>query len=331
MAERYLVIGSNSFSGAHYAANLVANGNEVYGISRSKKPEILFCPEKWHHNRSLDYPFFQLDLNKDFEQIKRLISEVQPSIVVNFSAQGMVAESWKAPLDWYNTNLMSQVRLHEFLRTARFLKKYVHVTTPEVYGDTKDWISESSSFFPSTPYAVSRAACDMHLLSFFKTYRFPVTFTRAANVYGPGQQLYRIIPRAIIASQTGEKFELHGGGTSRRSFIHIDDVVNATQLIAENGNIGDTYHISTNRLLSILELVQLVAGMQGKSQDDICNTSDERMGKDSAYMLNSSKLRNELNWTDKISLEDGLHRVSGWVTEHFDVISKSTKEYAHKV
>ena len=267
-------------------------------------------------------------MNKDFEQIKRLISEVQPSIVVNFSAQGMVAESWKAPLDWYNTNLMSQVRLHEFLRTARFLKKYV-MSLREVYGDTKDWISESSSFFPSTPYAVSRAACDMHLLSFFKTYRFPVTFTRAANVYGPGQQLYRIIPRAIIASQKGEKFELHGGGTSRRSFIHIDDVVNATQLIAENEYWRHLSYIDQQIAFDI-GTCTISSRYARQSQDDICNTSDERMER-IAHMLNSSKLRNELNWTDKISLEDGLDRVSGWVTEHFDVILKSTKEYAHKV
>lgn len=330
MAERYLVIGSNSFSGAHYAASLVARGYEVYGISRSKKPEYLFRPEKWYYNEPLDYIFYQFDLNKDFEEIERLISEVQPSKVINFAAQGMVAESWEAPLEWYNTNLISQVRLHEFLRSNAYLTKYVHVTTPEVYGDTKDWISESSLFSPSTPYAVSRAACDLHLLSFFRAYRFPVVFTRSANVYGEGQQLYRIIPRATIASKTDEKFNLHGGGRSKRSFIHIDDVVSATHLIAEKGTVGDTYHISTNKLVAISELVQMVANMHGKSLDEICNLSDERLGKDSAYMLDSSKLRTELNWADHIGLEEGLERVLNWVTEHLNKIADLPKDYAHK-
>ena len=82
-----------------------------------------------------------------------------------------------------------------------------------------------SSFNPTTPYAVSRAACDLHLKSFFKAYEFPVVFTRSANVYGPGQQLYRIIPRTILSALSGKLNELHGGGNSIRSFIHIDDVV----------------------------------------------------------------------------------------------------------
>ena len=90
------------------------------------------------------------------------------------------------------------------------MKKYIHVSTPEVYGSTDSgWINEEKQFSPTTPYAVSRAACDMHLKSFYKAYNFPVVFTRAANVYGAGQQLYRIIPRTILSCLTGKKFFLH--------------------------------------------------------------------------------------------------------------------------
>ena len=96
------------------------------------------------------------------------------------------------------------------------------------YGSCSGLVDENHPFSPSTPYATSRAACDMHLLNFFKNYNFPVVFTRAANVYGPGQQLYRIIPRTILFIKLGKKLQLHGGGKSLRSFIHIRDVAEAT-------------------------------------------------------------------------------------------------------
>ena len=104
--------------------------------------------------------------------------------------------------------------------------KRVNFPHPEIYDNLTpntiiSSLKENFNFTPSTPYAVSRAACDLHLNSFFKAYNFPVVFTRAANVYGPGQQLYRIIPRTILSMLTGRKMNLHGGGLSKRSFIHI--------------------------------------------------------------------------------------------------------------
>ncbi len=119
--------------------------------------------------------------------------------------------------------------------TIDCLERYVHVTTPEVYGSTDGWVREDAPFNPSTPYAVSRAAGDMSLRTYFANYRFPVVFTRAANVYGPGQQLYRIIPRTILAAMGGQKLRLDGGGKSVRVFIHMRDVSDATLKIALSG------------------------------------------------------------------------------------------------
>ena len=158
----------------------------------------------------------------------------------------MVAESWLTPEHWYQTNVVSQVKLHDELRKFDCIKKYVHISTPEAYGSTDgEWLKENYNFSPSTPYAVSRAACDLHLLSFYKAYGFPVVFTRAANVFGPGQQLYRIIPRTMLLARLGGKLNLHGGGYSVRSFIHMEDVSSATYKIAMQGNAGETYHISS--------------------------------------------------------------------------------------
>ena len=238
-SEKILVIGSNSFSGSHFVAESLRSGHSVWGVSRSQESKAVFLPYLWPDpvtGKPLadadNFAFQVIDLNSQLPELLKLIDGVQPTVVVNFAAQGMVAESWLNPTHWYRTNVLSQVALHDALRLKPFLKKYVHITTPEVYGSSDSgWIREDTHFSPSTPYAVSRAACDLHLMSFYKAYGFPVVFTRAANVYGPGQQLYRIIPRAILSARTGQPMQLHGG-YSERSFIHIHDVVRATLKLA---------------------------------------------------------------------------------------------------
>ena len=181
--SKILVIGSNSFSGSNFVNKCLKMGFETWGVSRSNEPNNVFLPYLWDKGgesisqRGNGFKFNKIDLNKNLNKLKDLIEIFKPEIVVNFAAQGMVAESWLNPTHWYQTNLLSQVAFHDYLRKQKFLKKYVHVTTPEVYGSTDEgWIKEKNIFNPSTPYAVSRASCDLHLLSFFKAYDFPVIF-----------------------------------------------------------------------------------------------------------------------------------------------------------
>ena len=334
--SRIFVIGSNSFSGSNFVAKCLRSGLETWGISRSEEPNSVFLPYKWRNTfekseTSNIFKFSQIDINNDLIKLKKLIEYHKPSIIVNFSAQGMVAESWRNPTHWYKTNLLSQVDLHDFLRKQKFLKKYIHVTTPEVYGSTDEgWKKESFNFNPSTPYAVSRASCDMHLLSFFKAYKFPVVFTRAANVYGPGQQLYRIIPRAILSALLNKPMELHGGGNSIRSFIHIDDVVEATLKLAFDAEPGTSWHISTQQEISIASLVKMIFDMLNSDYDKFVQLSNERLGKDQSYLLDSSKLRNIHGWSDKISLNLGLTQTIDWVEKNISTLEKLPWSYIHK-
>jgi len=228
------------------------------------------------------------------------------------------------------TNVVSNVRLHEMLRNDGALERYVHVTTPEVYGSTDGWVRENAPFNPSTPYAVSRAASDMSLRTYFNNYRFPVVSTRAANVYGPGQQLYRIMPRTIVAAMGGQKLRLDGGGTSVRVFIHMLDVSDATLRIAQKGTLGDTYHISSDRLISIRDLVEMILKRLGKSFDDCVEIGPDRPGKDTAYQLDSSKLRTELGWQDTISLESGIDDMVRWAERFKDELTQLPARYVHK-
>jgi dTDP-glucose 4,6-dehydratase len=199
-----------------------------------------------------------------------------------------------------------------------------------VYGSTNGWIKESFNFAPSTPYAVSRAACDLHLMSFLKAYNFPVVFTRAANVYGPGQQLYRIIPRTILYARLGKKMKLHGGGLSTRSFIHMDDVSSATYKIAMDGVSGESYHISTNDTITIRGLVEKICELTKTNFTDLVEMSEDRLGKDQAYLLDSEKLRENFKWQENINLEQGLIDTLSWVDNNIEILKGLPDEYIHK-
>ena len=329
MAKKYLIIGSNSFSGASFVDFLLKNGNPAMGVSRSVEPHRAFLPYRWNGNDSA-FKFYKYDLNANLKEIVSLVNREKPSFVVNFAAQGMVAQSWEHPDHWFMTNVVAMVNLHNHLRQCDFLEKYVHVTTPEVYGSTDGFIKEGTPFNPSTPYAVSRAAADMSLKTFFDAYQFPVVFTRAANVYGPGQQLYRIIPRTILSILTGKKLQLHGGGHSERSFIHIRDVASATHQIATKGTDGETYHISTNDIITIRGLVEKICHILGASFDDCVEVVGERLGKDAAYKLESSKIRQQLSWQDEVSLEDGLSDCIEWVKLNLGDLKALPWDYIHK-
>ena len=127
--SKILVIGSNSFSGSHFVAEALRCGHPVWGVSRSQEPNPVFLPYRWPiESRGQapatadNFPFNRIDLNTQLNELLQLIDTVQPELVVNFAAQGMVAESWLNPTHWYRTNVVSQVALHDALRQNLFLE-----------------------------------------------------------------------------------------------------------------------------------------------------------------------------------------------------------------
>jgi dTDP-glucose 4,6-dehydratase len=327
--EKFLILGSNSFSGATFADFLASLGYDVLATSRSPEPHEALLPYKWQ-KRPGSVRFQRIDINHDLDELDGVIQRERPTHIVNFAAQSMVGESWLHPDHWMMTNVVSNIRLHERLRRHNSMERYVHVTTPEVYGSTDGWIREGAPFNPTTPYAVSRAASDMSLRTYFDQYDFPVVLTRAANVYGPGQQLYRIIPRTIMAAMVGPKLRLDGGGHSIRAFIHMTDVSSAMLKIATTGKIGDTYHISGYELVSIRALVETILRRLDRLFEDCVEIGAERPGKDSAYKLDSFKLRTELGWRDKISLDQGIDDTISWLKRYANALENLPVKYEHK-
>ena len=326
-----LVVGSNCFSGAHFVNQCLKNSDyEVMGISRSREYKPAYLPYRWKEYTQDRFSFYQYDLNQDLDEIVGLIASSKPEYIVNFAAQGMVAQSWENPKHWLQTNTLGHILLHDRIKHFDFIKKYVHVSTPEVYGNTSNEIDESAPINPSTPYAVSKAACDLSLKCFYERYNFPVVFTRAANVYGPAQQLYRIIPRTIIGVLTNNKLNLDGGGHSIRAFLHIKDACEATFQIMEKANPPEIYHLTNRDFYSIRQIVEIILDEMGEDFDNHVEISNERPGKDMAYTLKPDKIEQELGWSAKTSLRDGIKETIAWVKQHFDFLKNEHLSYRHK-
>ncbi len=232
------------------------------------------------------------DLLKDYE-----IPECD--FVVNFISESLVAESWEDPERWMRTNVLASTKLLSKIPKGSV---FIHVSTPEVYGSNTHWIKERRDYLPTTPYAVSRASFDMLLNAYWHAKKFPMMITRTANIYGRGQQDYRLIPKAFRLFKNGEKFPIHGNGKSSRSFIHVTDACRALYKLSTHGSLGETYHISTQKTHSILEVVRMISKRLGKGEVEF---KMDRLGKDHAYLLNSDKMRS-LGWYDQITLEEGL-------------------------
>jgi len=330
MSAKILVIGSNSFSGASFTDFVLDHGFSVIGASRSPQLDSVFLPYASNECYPDSFRFHQLDLNNDLDRLIELVEQEKPSFIVNFAAQGMVAESWLYPEHWFETNAVSTTMLFNRLKDFKFITKYVHITTPEVYGNCSGYVQEDQGFKPSTPYAASRAAGDMSLKTFVDNYKFPAVSTRAANVYGAGQQLYRIIPRTIFYIRQGKKLQLHGGGMSERSFVHIRDVADATVKVMLNAPVGETYHIATQSTISIKGLVQLICDKMNVEFESVVEVADERPGKDAGYFLDSSKVRHAFGWEDQISLEEGIDEVIQWVDINVDQLKLQNENYVHK-
>ena len=328
--DRFLVIGSNSFSGAQFCKMLLKMDYHVFAVSRSPEIDTVFNPYRWSENTPKNFQFQILDINSDLIDLKSILHRFQPHYIVNFAAQSMVAQSWEFPEHWINTNVIAITNIVSLLKDYDRLEKFIQITTPEVYGSTSVKIKEETMLQPSTPYAVSRAAGDMMLKIYHEQFGLPVNFTRAANVYGPGQQLYRIIPRTILACFTGQKLVLEGGGLSKRSFIHMDDVSSATLAIAQSEFIGETFHISTEEFVSIRALVEKIIDMIGVNFGDVVTLGSERLGKDQAYFLDSQKVRKSLGWKDTITLEQGLEETIGWVKDNLHALRTKEISYVHK-
>lgn len=311
--KKVLILGSNSFSGNHLATYLLKKKFKIVGCSYSKLlPNRFNSMSKLNNSLLKNFTFYQIDINKNFSKLKQIISKQKPEIIIDFLGQGMVAESWKEPELTFETNLISKIKLYNFLKNKKFLKKYIKISTPEVFGSAQIKNSYYNLYNPSTPYALSHSTVETYLKMITKQFSFPTIITRFANFYGQYQKLYRLIPLAIYMAYNKKVFHLHGGGLSRRSFIFSYDFCSGIYKTITNGKIGKTYHFSSKEYVSIKDVVNNIYKKFNLNPKMYIKSVKDRPGKDKDYKIYDNDTRKSLKWKNKFKLEDGINEVIKW-------------------
>ncbi len=325
------VLGSNSFIAGSFISYILKNTKEkVIGISRSNEKERIFSPYSNLQEAKERFDFFMADI-KDTNKVIEILDREKPEIIVNFVGQAEVNTSWIFPEQWFETNTMAIVNLAQQLRKKEYIKKYLAFSSPEVYGSMGENTPENDTYKPTTPYAVSKLAGDLFLQTLYIKEGFPVVFTRAANVYGPHQQLFRVIPKVIVQCKKGEKITLNNAGRSKRGFIHSLDVADAVWKVLQNGKAGEVYHIAPKgELISMKNLVEKICVRMNINFESSVTIMPENPWRDAVYSLDSSKAMSELGWEPKITLDKGIEQTIEWVENNWDKIKDMPLQYEHK-
>ena len=325
--KKIVIIGSNSFSAGSLIKLLFKKNFKIYGISRSKLNNKSFLR---FNEKNKNFIFKRFDLNKNHNEIISFIKKIKPNYIINYASQSMVGQSWDTSTDWFYTNSFSTLKLYDSISKLKDKTKLIHVSTPEIYGNLKSITTENQSYNPATPYAVSRVTADQFLKILSDRKKIRYCSIRASNVYGEHQRLYRIVPKTIISILKKEKLKLDGGGFSKRNFIHIDDVSDATYKVIKNGKNGKIYHISSDEIISIRNLVKFICLKMNYNFSKLVKISPERPGKDKFYILSNKKLKKDLKWNSKITLDEGINRCIDWIKKDLKLFSKLDENYIHK-
>lgn len=314
---KFALLGGGGCFALNCARHLLSRGHEVIGVGRS--------PLRGEHFtlgvEAMGYRYRPLVLGPDNEFVLEWLEAERPQVIVNFAAQGESVASFKAR-HWkyfYRTNVDALVALTEALLDRDWLIRFVQVGTSEVYGSVEAPADELAPLRPSSPYAVSKLAFDMHLQAIAKTFDFPAIVVRPSNCITPGQQLHRVVPKTCLLALTGGRLELHGGGRARKSYIEADDLSRAIDLLVACGQVGEVYNVGPHMPVTIRELVALCAEAMGRRLDEVAVDVEDRTGQDACYWLDSRKIRS-LGWTEKRPLVDGVRAVFEWVREHLEVL-----------
>lgn len=303
------ILGGGSCFAQNIASHLISRGYDCFGIGRSakKSPAFWLVPES--------YRYFTYSVGPDNEFIMDLLDIERPQYLICLAAQGEGAASFRPVKNWkyfYQTNATALVELTEHLSSRNYLSRFVQIGTSELYGSVTAPSKETDAIVPTSPYAASKAAFDLHLMAISKVLDFPMNIIRPSNCYVPGQQLHRVIPKALLCGVAGKKLPLQGGGKAEKSYLHGTDLARAIELVIEKAPLGEVYNCGPDQPTSIKEVVQRCADALDMRFEDLCEIAPDRDGQDSRYWLDSTKLKG-LGWEQTVDWDTGLRGMVDWV------------------
>jgi dTDP-glucose 4,6-dehydratase len=324
--KTYAILGAGGSFGIHTALYLLDHGDasKVVGIGRNPLRPAPFSLGIEKHPW---YQYHAYHITYELDSVLEVLDRERPQVIVNYAAQGEGAVSWKKSWRFYETNSMALARLTEELMSRDYMERFIQIGTSELYGSVDFAAKEDTPLQPTSPYAASKAAFDMHLLSIAKVLKFPMNIIRPSNAYCPGQLLHRVIPKAVVNGLLGRKLPLHGGGRAEKSYIHARDLGRAVHLVAEKAPLGTVYNAGPKEPTSIRRVVELTAEALGIPFEQLCEITGDRLGQDSRYWLDSSAIKRDVGWEPQIGWQEGLAEMVSWGRTYLDQLRGWPTDY----
>ena len=320
LSLKILVTGGAGFIGSEFVRQAVSSGYKVIVVDKLTYAGDLARLKEVEGK----YKFYKADIcNK--KQIQSIFSQEKPDAVLNFAAQTHVDRSIQDATPFLETNVKGTQVLLDVARKYK-IKKFIHISTDEVYGEIKKGkFSEDSQLKPNSPYAASKAAADLLIKAYIRTYNFPAIIVRPCNNYGPWQYPEKLIPLMISRALRDLKVPVYGKGQNIREWLYVTDCIDAIFLILEKGRTGEIYNIGSGQEKRNIDVVKQILDILGKPQNLIEFVKD-RAGHDIRYRLNSEKIRKEIGWQPKIKFDSGLENTVDWYLENESWINRHYSE-----
>ena len=330
---KIIITGGAGFIGGTLIRKLLKEGNHhIYNIDKLGYASDLSWINSSKYDKSL-HTFLKIDL-RNKQILEKTVKEIAPDLIIHLAAESHVDRSIENPLKFIESNIIGTFNLLEAAREyweeineiKKKLFRFIHISTDEVFGslglDSK--FDENTRYSPRSPYSSSKASSDHLVNSWHYTYGLPTIISNCSNNFGPYQFPEKLIPLSIIKGIKGEKIPLYGDGLNIRDWLYVEDHVEALLLIADKGEVGESYCIGgfgerTNKEVQfqICNILDKVYPREFSHADLIENVAD-RPGHDKRYSVDSTKIQRELYWKPQISFENGLKKTINWYLNNLE-------------
>jgi dTDP-glucose 4,6-dehydratase len=325
MSKKVLITGGAGFIGSNYVHFHADKYPEDKIVVLDK---LTYAGNLDNINSLLDrkrVTFIQGDI-ADQKFIADLFAKERFDTVINFAAETHVDRSIIDPHIFVQTNILGT---HNLLLAARDNKvRYHQISTDEVYGDlgtgSKDYFTEHTPIKPNCPYAASKAAADVLVMSYFETYGMPITISRCSNNYGPYQFPEKLIPFFFRLASEGKPLPVYGDGLNVRDWLYVIDHCRAIDLIVQSKKYGEVYNIGGHNEYTNLQITKGILKFLGKSEDLITYVAD-RKAHDRRYAMDPSKIERELGWAPTVTFEQGIQKTFEWYQANTEWVKKLAK------
>ena len=320
--KNILITGGAGFIGSHVVKHFVKKYSDYNIVNLDKLTYASNLNFLLDISASDNYTFIQADIC-NFSKIQEVFVKYKITDVIHLAAESHVDNSIENALEFANTNIIGTINLLELSRKNWSKKNnnlFYHISTDEVFGtlDENEIFREESRYDPHSPYSASKASADHFVRAFYDTHKLPIIISNCSNNYGPNQHKEKLIPTVINSLINKSKIPVYGNGLNVRDWLYVEDHVEAIDLIFHRGNVGETYCIGGNNEIRNLDLIKLIIKefdyiKQNKNLSiDLISFVKDRLGHDYRYAIDISKIKNELGWEPKTSIDIGLKNTLNW-------------------